>query len=339
MDHNLIIAILSSSVAGSIITTIYNQLSARKNDSLVRITDERKHWRDKIRTIAEQIESVTYQNRRDGDLNRYLVQLEVNINPYGRSAQYDFEHDSHIWPEIEYIKNASNEEAYNRHKELLIFYLSLMLKEDWERSKREVKGVSRTLTELAVLFVINGYLECFYLNKSAEAVNIYDIINMWIGTVLFYIAIRGLLFLFTGTLVDKNRLKYRYIFQVLGWFFYMLLVLVFLSTVFRMILFGNGGQSAEVVNVAHLAFFIEGIFVCLNWANESLNRFVLCRHVIVNRQQILDENKHYLQELRQTVNQLYSYLYENPNASKPNAESLKYSLKEYKIQLKIRKKM
>lgn len=338
MDNTFIIAILSSSVAGSIITTIYNQLSARKNDSLVRITDERKYWREKIRTIAEQIGSVAYQNRQDGNINKYLVQLEVSINPYGRSARYDFEHDSHIWPEIESIKNAPDEETYNRHKELLLFYLSLMLKEDWERSKREVKGFSRTLIELAVLSVINVYLECIYLNKSVGVLNLYDIINMWIGTVVFYIAIRGFLFLFTGKIVEKNRLKIRYLFQLLVWYVFMIPVIILLSALLCLILFGDSGKLGFIAYVAYLALFVEGTFICWNWINDSLKRFVISSHVVMNRKQILDENKHDLQELRQTVNNLYTYIYEKPDASKPNVESLKSSLKEYKIQLTIRKK-
>lgn len=64
-----------------------------------------------------------------------VLYLEVNINSYGKVLEDDYEKDSHIWREIEELKRIDKKKEFNVHKELLIYYLSLMLKEDWERSK------------------------------------------------------------------------------------------------------------------------------------------------------------------------------------------------------------
>lgn len=148
--------ILGSSAFSMIITLVFNWAQNRKNDSLSYITEERKVWREKIREISSKIEQYTYQEK--DKMGQELVQLQMNINPYGKASATDCIHDGHIWSVIQQIKNSQNSKEFEENKQLLLDYLALMLKDDWERSKEEVRGYSK----LAVYMVIVGILFALY---------------------------------------------------------------------------------------------------------------------------------------------------------------------------------
>lgn len=134
MIYNLIITILTSSVISSLIAVISNILLNQKNNSLEYITSERTAWRQEIREIAEEIEKADESN-----INIPLTKLKVRINAYDYFEQNQQDlGDYDLWKFINMLEEASSE-RYKLIKNNLIMLISLMLKYDWERSKKEVK--------------------------------------------------------------------------------------------------------------------------------------------------------------------------------------------------------
>lgn len=116
-----------------------------------------KKRRDKIREISGKIETCKFQGTGKKNVSGYLLQLENNINPYGKFDPADYEHDGHIWEVIGKIEQAGNEEEFKKYQKELLSYLQLLLKEDWERSKKEVKGYSQIKIGI-ILCVIQAIL-------------------------------------------------------------------------------------------------------------------------------------------------------------------------------------
>lgn len=94
----IIIAVLGSGVLSALVTAILKNRQDDRNNSLNYITEERKNWREKLRTIAKQIQSCEYGDKK---INKYLLQLELNINAYGRYDEYNYFEDGHIWKIID----------------------------------------------------------------------------------------------------------------------------------------------------------------------------------------------------------------------------------------------
>ena len=80
--------------------------------------------------------------------------------------------DSHIWKQIEIIENCRVKE-YEKQKDKLILFLSLLLKDDWERAKKEVigepaKGIITVCLLFAIIFSWVGIFQ-------ANGINIRDV--------------------------------------------------------------------------------------------------------------------------------------------------------------------
>lgn len=153
---NSFLQFLKSSLITAIVTFLFNLVLNRKKDTLSYITQERKNWRERIRELAEKIEMSRYNGSGNEDIKPYLVQLKMNINTYGKDCIMDISHDSHIWQSIERIQLVTSEEEFNNEKEMLLNFLSLMLKNDWERCKREVRG--NTIRIWSLIFVLTTCL-------------------------------------------------------------------------------------------------------------------------------------------------------------------------------------
>ena len=85
----------------------------------------------------------------------------MRINAYGISNPHDYGRDGHLWLVIMTMGEEDNIEEFELSKELLITFISLLLKQDWERTKLEVKG-NIIDAFLAVSYIgIIGYLTYF----------------------------------------------------------------------------------------------------------------------------------------------------------------------------------
>lgn len=156
--------LLGSAVVSTIIITIFNQYNNRKNNTLKYITEERKKWRETIRSISEKIQTCEFHGQDEKNIEKYLVELELNINSCGWGSENDIKEDAYIWDEINQIRRVENEDYFKKHKELLIYYISIMLKEDWDRSKNEVNGYSQVFVEILTLIFVNSAVCCLYLH-------------------------------------------------------------------------------------------------------------------------------------------------------------------------------
>lgn len=127
--------IFSSSVIATVVAGLFSFISTRKQEKLKYITDERSVWRKEIRCCAERI-----RNAHGQELGSLLDSLRIRINAYGMFADKSvIKDDSHIWNlilEIEEQKYSIQE--IDVKKTLLVNYLALLLKNDWERAKAEV---------------------------------------------------------------------------------------------------------------------------------------------------------------------------------------------------------
>jgi len=180
---NSILNILESSLIAGLVTFTFNVLLNRKKDTLSYITQERKMWREKIRELAEEIERCKFGGKGELDINIPLTKLKMNINTYGLASESDISHDSHIWQSIDLIAKVKSEDDFEREKEILLCYLSIMLKNDWERCKKEVKGDTVKIiapVSIILMCVIIGlfYFVIFKRNNVIAFVGYLFIINV-----------------------------------------------------------------------------------------------------------------------------------------------------------------
>lgn len=162
---NTIITIICSSAFGAVISFLFAWITNRKSNSLNYITDERRKWRDKIREIIIGIENSKYKGKGNKNINKYLIQLEVNINPYGKYSRLDYIRDGHIWDKIKKTGQVKTEIEFENDKNVLLEYLELMLKKDWERSKNEVRGYSYSMACIGIgaFFAAFYWITYFYI--------------------------------------------------------------------------------------------------------------------------------------------------------------------------------
>lgn len=269
------------------------------------------------------------------------MQLEVNINSYGKVLEDDYEKDSHIWREIEEIKKIKDEGEFYLHKELLIYYLSLMLKEDWERSKQEVKGYSRTLIEVILIPIMNCIMGVYYAYKLDSGFK--DVIDILMITIIVTFAIytiyRFCCNMRMWKMVKNSRINKTYVIRILisytemvviaviVWGGLWLILSIYCSELYWLNLFSCGVVVGEV------------IFVYLNWVDFIGEKVRLARIVINVRQEFLGKKR--LEQYENNLKEMYDYITEN-KLSLEEAKSIRKLFKklkvEYKTELNDRKK-
>lgn len=149
--------IFTSTVVSAIVTAFFGYFSTKRQNTLKYITEERKKWRDEMRVIAEEVEKSKYYN-----INEKLTKIKVRINAYGSTMETDYQSDGHIWKLIrELEKSTESKEIFEKRKRMLIDYISLLLKADWERSKVEVRGAFQKALK-CVLMLFSVILFSFY---------------------------------------------------------------------------------------------------------------------------------------------------------------------------------
>ena len=154
--------VFGSAVIAAVITGLISIYTRNRDNRLKYITEERRKWRKEIRVCAEKLRGATY----DQTL-KICDKLKVRINAYGNNNVCNrFSHDAHIWTLIHTIerKKWEKNELLDMQRGLSE-YLSLLLKNDWERSKREVLGEKRNWQELILWGVTAlAYLAVFILD-------------------------------------------------------------------------------------------------------------------------------------------------------------------------------
>ena len=158
---DILLTILTSTVISALVTVLAEYLNSRKANMLKYITEERKNWRDEMRKIVEDIETSNLDN-----IGMSIARLKVRINAYGCSVYENFHKDGHIWEIIGQIEQKKmSEEVFKMKKLQLIEYISLLLKSDWERSKREVKGTAEKFIRTLLVVFPCAALAYFYFRE------------------------------------------------------------------------------------------------------------------------------------------------------------------------------
>ncbi len=125
-----------SAVAAAIISGLITIVTTTKSNTLKYITKERSVWREKIRECSEKLRGASYQ-----DTIKICDQLKDRINAMGKRVSNRYSDDAHIWKIINELESDNFDmKNLNRYQLVLQEYLSLLLKWDWEKAKKEVNG-------------------------------------------------------------------------------------------------------------------------------------------------------------------------------------------------------
>lgn len=190
-----------------IISVIISYLMFQKGNQLKHITEERKKWREKLREIASNL-----LNADRKETLKLLTELKVRINTYGYGKKWDEDilHDSHIWNLIIEIENLPEEEFCNysskliKCKNCIIDYISLLLKDDWERSKAEVYGIKKN----EFCFFLVNILEIIAISVLAvtfdKSIALYYKVNI-VSLIIWVIIVLLLLSFFIKMIVDVKK--------------------------------------------------------------------------------------------------------------------------------------
>ncbi|MBE5852717.1 MAG: hypothetical protein E7299_07190 [Lachnospiraceae bacterium] len=182
--------LLSSAVIAAIISGIVSYLTTRRQGTLQYITGERKEWRGEIKKIASNLNHASYK-----ETLKLLTELKVRINAFGNEGiSFAYSDDAHIWELINEIEcedfdksNSKLNLKLKQRQRQLIEYLSLLLKDDWERSKKEVKGDIYKITSLLLFSGAGTYFAASVVYLNEDNIGAYYLIPMLIGYALIII--------------------------------------------------------------------------------------------------------------------------------------------------------
>lgn len=163
--------ILTSSVIAAIISGIFAIVQQKNSTTARYVIEQREEWREKIRNLADEI----FFGNTDA-MKKSLIKLKTRINPYGYFYEYErpkntdkkskettnvnyYLNDGHI---LKIIDKLMMNEDVDKNKKLLVDYLSLLIKFDWERAKIEStinkKQFFSIIIEFFAIFLLIFYL-------------------------------------------------------------------------------------------------------------------------------------------------------------------------------------
>lgn len=184
MKQDIIIQMLfGSSVIAAFITAIFTFIKNDKQSRLEHITVERKNWRESMRSIMEEIQDASYQET----LN-CMAKLKVRINAYGSNYSDSYMDDAHIWKLIKKIEkmDCNNINELHKYQNQMIEYVSLLLKYDWERSKKEVKGNKLNAISFG-FFMFSIVYFIFTISINMEEVTTKNVVWMIVSLIIVFL--------------------------------------------------------------------------------------------------------------------------------------------------------
>lgn len=159
LDINDIISIMSAVGISTVIGTIFNFIQSNKRNQLDYVTEERSKWREKLKEIILELNEDSEETKK-----KAISKLKIQINPYGNKIEIKntkayFMKEGHIWDLLE------KEDSIDYAK--LTLYIELLLKYDWERSKREVAIKPYDFINDLLRYILLGMVcYCIYLAYS-----------------------------------------------------------------------------------------------------------------------------------------------------------------------------
>lgn len=141
MKIESLMTIIGSGGLIALISTFLTKLGTDKGYEVKHIVDERKLWRQEIRTEVERIGNA----RTTVNLKKFKTFLTIRLNPKDTA-------DKKILKAIDELLKENNDENWNT----LLDGISKLLKHDWERSKKEV----RTANIIIQIISFSFYTKC-----------------------------------------------------------------------------------------------------------------------------------------------------------------------------------
>lgn len=149
--------LLTPTLLVAIVSGMLAFIQFKKSNSLKYITEERQKWRTEIRDIIVELE---VSGDDENKIRPILSFLKGRINAYGLTHSKSYSKDFHIWQTVKQLEEPENDEFFKFDKQLLINFLALLLKNDWERSKIEIDG-KRQSNFNDLLFIVSIILFVF----------------------------------------------------------------------------------------------------------------------------------------------------------------------------------
>lgn len=122
--------VLSSGVLAGLVAGLVTLRMSERKIAIENITQQRQIWREKIRCLANHLKK-SYKSGEKDTLHDHYIELQLLLNPEDDNDQSILDT---VWEMIE-AKGSDDRHIVLSEK------LSLLLKHDWERAKREAKPV------------------------------------------------------------------------------------------------------------------------------------------------------------------------------------------------------
>lgn len=247
--------LLGSALITAIFSGMISYIISRREGRLQYITGERSAWRRQIRKIALKLEGASYEKTL-----KALCELELRINAFGNdNDKGSYFNDVHIWKIInELEKEEPSEQVLALKQKQLIEYLSLLLKVDWERSKKEVRGKKYNSVSYVIFLCTAIYFIFSYLDGRTLELESFSTMGTYILIVVFLTALideileeKSIAILKVS--VDENPQKSKFIKKVAcyGWE----CVRVFLLTIIYISVLCLAFENTEnLINMVFLTF-------------------------------------------------------------------------------------
>lgn len=264
MNEN-IIKLLSSGLVVAIVTSLFNFVTSQRADSLKYITEERRKWREELRVIALELECADFDS-----IKPILTKIKVRVNAYGNIPGSSLKEDKHIWEEINLISNSvrdNNIENFNFHKEQLGFYISMLLKYDWERAKYEVSG--QKSVKFGFVMLIVGIYYCIFYNYKMNKPITYD----GLFTLILFTTVFPFLFPAVFSYLKEELKKYNLLkitkFKKYRYFFLNVIIQIILSLVWLLMFFEIKKQyeldkTLFSYIIVFITIFIVELYISMN---------------------------------------------------------------------------
>lgn len=191
-DLTILSLILGSTVISALINGITNYLITKRKQNIEHLRTENEDLKNKIHELAEKINKTEYKGNDYEKLKIYLNQLKLYINPYGRMKNNLIEDDSYIWEEINALSISEDKNSFDKHKELLCYYLSIKIEDNRIEERKKRKGESLIITDIISMIIYCVFAEiCIYVNDTfvnKESIQL-NFIIVFMTIILPYVAI------------------------------------------------------------------------------------------------------------------------------------------------------
>lgn len=262
MKVEQVIPIISAVGVGAIISTILTFIQANKRNNLDFVTKERSEWRKSMKDILVDLNSVSADEQKLA-----ISRLKTQINPYGKNREVKnskmyFMNDGHIW---DLLNNETDKIDFDK----LSLYVNLLLKYDWERSKREIRIKPSTFFDklLYVTLLLASFYTCILAFKSSWIYVILSIISMFL--IIFQPTITKAI----KVNPPKNENELAVIFTLLYAFPYIITVIL-LATTFNLLKI-SFGIVAFVGLLVYEIYFLNSLVSIENDYIREVERHVL----------------------------------------------------------------